>query len=246
MSKGASNAIRVYLDEFNLSGFLNDSGQDVTQETPEVTTFSDAGPRRVVGNYDVKASDAGFFDGVAGDLDDILQALWNADSGDDHYLLKAWQGITEGATTIVYEHVVALASEPIKGASGGAVMQSFESAGRGGSYRGQVLRNATISGTGSGSGQNLGATTTPQRFAATIRVVSGTFTSITVNIQESSDDAIGDPYATISGMSATLTAAGVSRVSTTATTEAWKRVNVSAFTGTSCVLLVTVGRVAGE
>ena len=54
-----------------------------------------------------------------------------------------------------------------------------------------------------------------------------------------------DLYADIAGMTTTLTAAGVARLTTTAATEAWKRVNIQAFTGTSAVIVVTGGVVQG-
>jgi hypothetical protein len=60
-------------------------------------------------------------------------------------------------------------------------------------------------------------------------------------VQESSNDGAGDAYANISGLSSTLTSNySAQRLVVSTATEAWKRINVSAFSGTSIVMLVSV------
>ena len=239
-TKIAAKSVRVYLDKYNLSGDLNATDQAFNVETPLVTCFSNEGPRRVEGNYDTEDNDLGFFDGDAGAHDAILAAI--VGDGIDHYLGKLF-GTTEGDTA--YEKIVRIDGQPRSGGLGGAVLLNFSSKGSGGAYRGVILRSATVTGAGNGTGQNLGATVSGDEFAVTFRVLSFTGTNITLKVQESSDDGGGDAYADIASLtSGALTAIGVVRVSTTAATEAWKRLNVSG-TFTSALILVTCGTVAG-
>lgn len=246
MARSAARDLRFYWDEFAYSGYLNAFGATITQELPVITSFSDAGPRVIPANYDYTVNFGGFSDYADNDIDEQLQT----DFGDntDHYL-AACVANTSGLpteATVAYEYIVQLATRPQSFAIGAAAGFSATAQGSGGASRAKVLRSATISGTGNGTGQNLGVTAANTIFVATFRIISGTFTSITMKIQESSDDGGGDAYADISGLtSGSMTAVGIVRTTTTAATEAYKRVAVSAFTGTSLVALVTVGTIAG-
>lgn len=237
MAKIAAKDIRIYLAQYALHGFLNAFDLATKQEVPLVTAFSDAGPRRVIGNYDYKMDIGGFFDGADGQIDTIIAALRGATA--DQYVSAQPTGNSNGSLS--YEALCHLSAEPIAARSGDAVLLSATLEGINQLGRGVVISTAeqTVSGTGAGTGANMGVTTSGQVFAAVVRVLSGTFTSVTVQIRESSDNAAGDPYALISGMSVTRTTAGATRVTTTAATEAWKQHNVSAFAGTSCIIMVT-------
>lgn len=242
MCAKASNAnTRVYLDKYDISGYFNAAELSVKSEMAGVTAFSDVGPRRVAGNYDHSGRHNGFFDGVGGAVDEIVDALRG--SGADHYLCQLFGANALGS--IAYEQVVMMAEEPRSGQVGGAVLLNLSTEGSNGVSRGLVLSNRTATGTVNETGQNQGATTAGQVYQTVIRVISGTFTSITIKLQESQDDGGADLYADIAGLSVTLTAAGVSRLTTTSATEAWKRAVVSAFVGTNAVILVTGGVVAG-
>ena len=238
MAKQPANKYRAYIDGYDVSGFLNAGSLAVEQETPVVTTFADAGPRRVVGSYDHNHSHGGFIDTANDSFDEIAFALLQTTT--DHYLAHCWEGVaTEG--NVVYEAVVQLTSQPRAASVGEAITINLDAAGSNHLARGVILRSATISGTGNGTGQNLGVTTTGQIIVATFRVISGTFTSITMLIEESQNDGGGDAYATLGSLtSGSMTAAGVVRVTHSTASEAWKRVRVSAFSGTSCVVLVTL------
>lgn len=240
VAKVANVNTRIYLDQYNLSGFLNAADLGVKQELAVVTAFSDSGPRRVVGNYDHKHDHTGFFDGDAASIDEIIHNLID---GDDHYLLELFGANVDGS--VAYESIVAMGEKPLLAKLGGAVLLNQAYAGRNAMSRGLVLANATIGGNGNQSGQNQGTTPANSTYQAIVRVISGGFTSFTVNIQESSDNGGADPYATISGMSQAVTGAGAWRLTTTAATEAWKRVNIASWIGTDAVVLVTGGRVQG-
>lgn len=242
MAKKPANAIRVYVDEFDFSGFLNSSSQDLTQETPVVTCFSDTGPRRVVGNYDFALKQMGFFDPADNSFDEQTFLLL-ADS-DDHYIGIAYELAAEN--TIAYEFLVRNAAQPRSGATGGAVITGFDSGGSGGVSRSLVLASVTTTGAENRTGRNMGATSAGEVFQAVFRVLSFSGTDITLKIQESSDNGSGDAYADVAGLtSGALTAAGVVRTTTTAATEAWKRVNISG-TYTSALVVVTAGLVAPD
>lgn len=239
-TKIAAKSVRVYLDKYDLSGDLNSTSQSFNVETPVVTCFNHTGPRRLEGNYDTEDSDLGFFDGDTAAYDAILASI--VGDGIDHYLGKTF-GTTEGDTA--YEKIVRISGQPRAGGIGGAVLLNFDAKGAGGAYRGVILRSATVTGAGNGTGQNLGATVSGDEFAVTFRLLSFTGTNITLKVQGSSDDGGGDAYADIASLtSGALTAIGVVRVSTTAATEAWKRLNVSG-TFSSALILVTCGQVAG-
>ena len=241
MTKVASQQTRVYLDEFNLSGDLNSSALDLRNELANVTTFADNGPRRVEGNYDTTHQHTGFFDGAGDGIDDAVFAALGSD--DDHCLAQLFGGDAEGS--VGYESVVRIERQPRVARVGEAVSLSFDAAGSNGTARAVVVRNGSITGVGTGPGRNLGATSAGQVVVATARVVSGTFTNLALDIQQSNDDGSTDPYANVNGLAFTFSEPGVSRKTISAATEAWKRVRVTAFAGTSAQLLVTIGVLQG-
>lgn len=247
LAKISHSLTRAYLDQYDVSGLMNTASLNLTQETPMVTTFADTGPRRLPANYDYTAMVGGFFDGAEDSLggDTNIDALiFGLTSAVDH-VLTIVPVLTQGLVS--YDGLVANDGQPRKFQQGQAVMLDANFQGSNGLSRGLVLRTATVTGTGNGTGYNQGATTAGQVYAAVFRVLSGTFDQVILKIQESSDDAAGDAYADISGLTATFSTddtAAVSRVTTVAATEAWKRCVVSGFTGTSAVILVTAGVVA--
>lgn len=241
MAKVAAHGTRIYLDEFNLSGYLNSSEMSVEQEVPIVTTFADAGPRRVVGNYDYENSEMGYFDGVDDAFDEQVHALLG--STDDHNLTKCWGSASEGG--IAYDQVVRLTSKPLEAEVGGAVLLKWDSSGGGGIVRGHVLANVTSTGAEQRAGVNQGAKASGSTYAVVFRVLSFDGTNITLKVQESSDNGSGDAYADVAGLtSGALTGIGVVRATTTAALEAWRRVDISG-TFNSALVLVTAGVVVG-
>lgn len=238
MAKQPANNSRIYLDEFNLSGSLNGITRRVTQEIPIASAFSDAGPRRVVGNYDHEHSALGLFDGTAGEIDAIIHSLLD---GSDHYLMETFGGGNAG--DVCYDAVVALGEKPLSAQLGGVQVLNFDAMGRGPEYRGLILGLKTSTGAENLTGVNQGTTTSGQVYAVTFRVISFTGTDITLTVEESSDNGSTDAFATISGLtSGSLSAAGVVRVTTTAATEAYKRVAITTSGGfSSAAIVVTAG-----
>ena len=231
---------RIYFDEFDLSGVLNSTQLGVDQELPVVTCISDAGPRRVVAGYDVKASDLGFLEPTDDGYDEQIFAALN-DGDTDHYLTKLFGASAEGS--VAYDAVMRLASQPRSARAAGAILLNFDSEGANGLVRGLVLGNKTSTGAENLTGQNQGTTTAGQIYAVIFRVLAFTGTDIAMAVQESSDDGSGDAYTTILA-SGTLTAIGVVRATTAAALEAWRRVAITG-TYTSATILVTAGVVQG-
>lgn len=243
MAKVANTATRTYFDEFDLSGELNSFGIDFEQEVTKSEGFSDTGPRRVIGNYDHSGSFLGMFEPTSGAYDDNIFAAIGDSS--DHYMAVAPGANAEGS--IVYERTVRVSDEPRSAQTGGLVLLNFDDEGAAGHVRGIILGNSTETGAGTSTGINQGATTTTAEYQVVFRLITFTGTDITIKVQQSSDDGSGDAYADVSGLtSGSLAAAGVVRVSTTASTEAWKRLDFSTSGGfSSAVILVTAGLVTG-
>lgn len=242
MAKVASHPTRIWLDQYALASYLTATNVKADQEAIPTTTFGDSGPRRVVGNFDHAGEHSGLFDAADNALEPILTAVFEPAS--DHYLAQAFGSAAEN--DVVYERVVRLTDKPIEAKGGAAVLLNFSEAGAGTLVRGRILRSATVTGTGNGTGRNLGTTTSGQLFVVTFRLLSVTGGAITMKVTESSDDGGSDAYADVTGLtSGSLNAAGVVRVTTTAATEAYKRLEVSAMTASSATILVTAGVAAG-
>jgi len=75
MAKKPANALNVTVNSVALEGAIDNASLDTTQETPEVTALSDAGPRRVVGNYDYTMKLDGAADFSSGNSDATLFGL---------------------------------------------------------------------------------------------------------------------------------------------------------------------------
>jgi hypothetical protein len=240
VAKAPARNTRIWIDEHALSGYLSAAEIKVEQETVKVDNFLSSGPERVVGNHDHSASFSGFFDGADDAFDEI--AFSDLRTDEDHYAFVAFGAATEG--TYGYERVVRLKSQPRSAQVGQAVLLNLEDEGSGPIVRATILRSAAVTGTGNGTGRNLGATTSGQLFVVTYRILSVSGAgSIVLNTQESQNDGSPDTYANITALaSGTLTGVGVTRKTTTSATEAWKRIAVSTFSGfTSVTVLVTAG-----
>lgn len=241
MAKVAARTTRVWVDEHALAASL--SAIDLTpakQELVKVDTFAATGPERLVGNHDHTQAYTGFFDGAEGAFDEL--AFVNLRTDEDHYVLTALSSAAEGGKG--YERVVRFTEQPRSAQNGQAILLNLSDEGSGQICRATILRSAAIAGTGDGTGQNLGATSAGQVTVVTYRIlaVDGAG-SITLQVHESQDDGATDAYANVAALaSGALTAVGVTRVTTTGATEAWKRVTISAYSGfTSVTVLVTIG-----
>lgn len=239
MGKVRASQARFYLDRYHISG--NTRVGSLTINQPEIDTSSLLGPGALIDNYTTQDEITAFNEYEDDGFDEYIHALVG-DEG-DHYLARLPTGAAENS--LAYDGVVRLSRDPLVIALGSAQMRNLGFSGASGLYRGLVLRAGTITGNGNGTGRNQGATILGQEYAVTYRVLSGTFTSFDLQVQQSTDDGAGDAYSAIAALTQSFSAVGSARKSTTAVTEAWKRITVANWIGTSAVILVTAGLVAG-
>lgn len=238
MAKLGASSARILFDELDLSGYLNQFGQDINQPTINVRSFDSLAPEKIVDGYDWTWNFGGFGDFDEGAIDEVVTR-----DQDDHYCALIPPGYTAG--NVAYFGPAKLESDSTSGSTGGAVAYSFTLSGDEGLSRGVLLDTRTATGTVDATGQNLGATSAGDLFAVQIHVVSGTFSDLDIEIQESSDNGSGDAYAAISGFTqSNISDVGVYRFTTTSATEAWKRVSITGFTGTSATIHVVAGEVS--
>ena len=236
MGKVAAHTTRIWFDEFQLSSALSSFTNAVEQGVIDTNSFEDAGPRRVVDNYDFNTDISGFFDGVATEIDETLDAAFR--DGADHYL-----AIFPGASATGSwgrEGTYKSSGGARSGAVAGAVLLESSHQGAGTLVRANLLENSSKSAPGDGTGRSIGITISPEVTVVTARIISGTFSALDFDIQDSDDDGT-DPWANLAGLGFTLSAAGVTRKQITITTKLWKRVKITTFTGGSALLVVTIG-----
>ena len=78
MSKIAARDMDVTINSVALESYVDTFSLNVKPEAPVVTTFADAGPRRVQANYDWDQSMGGANDFASGGLDATIFALVSA------------------------------------------------------------------------------------------------------------------------------------------------------------------------
>lgn len=132
MAKQPSKNINVTLNSVSIEDDMNDTSLNITQETPEVTSFSDAGPRRLTGNYDYNFDLSGNPDFASAQSDATIFGLVGSAG-----VSIGWDptGTTAGANDPNYDSTsVVLGSYTISASVGGAV-----------EFSAQVLGNAALS-----------------------------------------------------------------------------------------------------
>ena len=119
MAKIAAKVANLMVNSVVIEDDVDSFGLNVTQETPVVTSLSDAGPRRVVGNYDFNADFSGAVDFAAAQTDATFFAL----VGDAGKVvgIDPTGAAGAGASDPHYDSTMVLASYSISGAVGGRV-----------------------------------------------------------------------------------------------------------------------------
>lgn len=238
--KTAANVTRLWVDEFALASALSAHDLTVRQVLPSVEVLDSAGPARVVGNYGYSGSQNGFFDAATGASNFDQQSFTDLRIDESHYLSRAY-GTAVGATA--YLEIIRLTERPLAVAREEAVLLHFSHEGAGGLARGALLGSGAAA-VQNYAGVNLGATVSGKTFAVHFHLIAIAAATITMKLQESQNDGAPDAYADIAGLtSGALAAAGIVRVTTTAATEAWKRLVVSGAFG-SATIAVCAGLVA--
>jgi hypothetical protein len=247
---------RVYYDFYKMSDFANAWDINFTQDAAETTAFEDAGKTYVPGKYGHSGSVSGFIDVSSGGFDTVEFA----DLVDgEHLLLRLPQGTTQGYAAYETNELNTGTSRAAE--IGNVWLLNWSGQGTDRAMRGAVLSvgEQAITATGNTTGLNYGIQASTATVVVTLRVLSVSgMGSVTFLPQGSSDNGAGDAYAAITGWTlsevdpgtnvnigtadqATFTGIGLARFTRTGATEAWMRINVSAFSGfTSVTLLATV------
>lgn len=236
--------IRNYFDNYRVSNWVSAGNVDFSRDAAEITPLEEEFKQSLPGKVGAASAINGFLDVADDGFDevDFVDIL----APTTHYVCRTFfAGTSQAQGDIAYETQEFNTGNSRAYDVANVAMLNWGGQVTGGFYRGAVLLPETA-GTATGvigSALNFGATTAGERFVATIRLVAkaGTFGSVTIALQESSDNG-ADAYATISGMTATFTALGVARVSTTSATEAYKKLNITGLTTlTSVTFHVTIG-----
>lgn len=212
----------------------------------DMTGITKSAFERILGTRDASGEFTGFFNSTVGQTHDILKTLPTAD------------------TQLMYLHGTALGNESFvingkqlnydfnRPADGSlTVGVHVDSNGFGGDWTTQLTagKRSDVTAT-NGTGVDLGSVTNPASaafgFIAYLQVFSFTGTSVTIKLQESSDNAVGDPFADVSGGAFTVVSAAptferIQSVSPTLTVERYLRV-VTTGTFSQCTFAVTVAR----
>lgn len=234
----ASKGTKVWIDHFDMSGFLTAADVSWEREIIDRQTFATSGPSVEVGNYTHRGTGLTLFDGQSTQSDDILNTLFDSSN---HY-----RGVSPGGGLIgnvVVEQIVVAARKPHRAANGQIITIADEWVGAGEISRGNVLANTMATATGTYTGVQQTELTTASKYQAVFRARTGASFSITLDIESSSDNIT---FATMTGMSVTLTqAARTSRLTSTNGSKAYKRARVSARSGsaTGVDIVVTGGLV---
>ncbi len=124
MAKKAARDANITINSVALEDDISQFSLKVTQETPEVTSFADAGPRRLVGNYDHTLNISGFADPASGQSDATLFGLVGS-SGVAQAVDPT--GASAGTNDPNYDATsVVLASYELSGQVGGALQFAAE------------------------------------------------------------------------------------------------------------------------
>lgn len=119
MAKQPAKNVNIAVNAVALEDDINNFTLNVDQETAVTTAFADAGPRRVVGNYDYNADVAGAADFASGQSDATLFGLVGSAGV---ALAIDPTGQSAGANDPNYDSTsVVLSSYKLSGATGGAV-----------------------------------------------------------------------------------------------------------------------------
>ena len=241
MGKVSSNLVRIWLDHYDLSGYLNSAEQSLNIPLADVRCFGDEGPKRAVLDLpDHDHSVGGLYDhesGVASHDAEFWQGIYT-NAASNHYLAKSFGGNVRGA--VCYDAVVNLSEMPWGLAMGAAQTLGRAAQGSDNIGRGVILEpKGAITGNGNRTGVNQGATVAGQVYAVTFRVFSENVVTFDWKIQQSQNDGGADPYADVAGLTGTVTVVGVTRVTTILATEAWKRLVIANWNGVTATVSCT-------
>lgn len=216
----------LLVDQYDLSGYLNNADWSRTADTHETTTYGKDSKTYIPGLMDGTVSVEGLHETAAGSTDPVLASALGATAGQIVSLLL--QGQTQGGRAKIGRSELTGydTSSPVSD----IVSVSAEFQGDGGIWGGVVLaplaaRTATANGT---TQDDTAATTAGWVANLHVTAVSGTTPSDTVNVQHSVD---GTTWVDLGTFTA-VTAVGSQQITGTGTVNRYVRV-VDTITGTT-------------
>lgn len=183
---------------YDLSGKMNALALDYSAELQDDTVFGDDTRSRLGGLKTATTQLNGYWDGTG--LDDVL---FNRIGLAGEVMTISPAALTAGNRAFTFK--TALGEYQPGGAVGEMFAFTVSGEATDNLVRGTVLFNSTVSATGSGSGQNLGAVSSTQKLYAALHVLaaSGTTPSLTVRVQSDVDNTFGSPVNQITFTAAT-------------------------------------------
>jgi hypothetical protein len=176
----------VYLNQFNLSTYFNQSQRTTTIETADTTTYLQDNKSYIAGLADGTFSLQGLFDGAAAAVDEtltnIIQAATNPVVTIVHARTLAVSAPTDSGEGVFTSYGV---SSPV----GDVVSCSAEFQGSGGVRSGRLIGyGQSVSATGNGTSVDGGAATTNGGFATLHLPVNTRNGAITFTVEHSTDN----------------------------------------------------------
>lgn len=231
----------IWIDQFNLSGDFNTVSVSSAVEEKDATTFGDTTRIMKGGLKTVAISGAGFWD--ADGTDEPDDVLFSRVGSGATALTLSHDGTAEGSHAhLVQPTVSRYEFSPqvgeIKPFSMSAVAKD------GPMVKGKIIHNDTRTATGNGTGYELGAVASGQKFYAALHVVtvSGTSPSLTVTIQSAPDNTFAAPTTRVTFTAATAaTVEWGTPVSGAITDTYWRAVYTISGTSPSFAFVVSAG-----
>ena len=208
---------RVWLDQFQMSGFVQGSEFSIENTLADAGNFAASGPRMVPTNYGhshnltmLWSESASNDDG--NNMDHVAHSL--AGSSDGLHYLAETRGAS-GLGAVVTESIVKLARKPISGSKDGLYGLNIDLAGAGEVSRGKVVGRVGATATGTYASQTQSTYPAGTKYQAVFRVldVVGSSWSITLDVEGSSN---GTAWTTMDGLSQVISSPGVFRITSTA------------------------------
>jgi hypothetical protein len=244
MGKQTGLGDNLLVDGFNISGDIGSLEAIGGGNEPLVTTGIDkSAMERLGGKRDGRIEFTAYFNPATDRAHPVLRTLPTTDR-----IVSYLRGTVLGgeAASLVAKQV------GYDGTRGDDGSLTFKTAAQGQGFGLQWGRNlgAILQGSpGAGSGVDHGAAST-FGLQAFLHIVAFTGTSVVVTLQESSDNAVGDPYANVAnGAFASASAIGAQRIATpnNQSIERWLRViTTGTFSSLAFVVVVVRNTIAGQ
>lgn len=228
MSKQTGLGDQLYINGYDIAGDTQSIGSLSTPiATLDMTGINKEAMERQYGTADATGEFTSFFNDADDAAHEALSALPRTDS---HLMYLRGTGQGRSALAMIGKRADYAGTRGDDGSLTFGVNMS--GSGSVAEWCTQLTAGkVTVTGAGNQAGVDLGSGSTAFGWQAYLQVFAFTGTSATIKLQTSSDNAVGDPYADLTGASFTTvtgrTTQRLASASDTATVERWLRVNVA-------------------